>query len=162
MEFHTHTAAQTVELGKVAGRAVCPDTTIVLCGDLGAGKTQFTKGIANGLGIEEAITSPTFNIILTHTSGRIPLYHFDLYRLGEPDQLIDIGYDDLLEAGGVSVIEWGDRFPEALPQDHLDISFSLDGEQDRTLSCKATGPLSQELLHVLEQTVSSDVSEGGE
>lgn len=156
MELHTHTAAQTVGLGKVLGRVVCPNATIVLCGDLGAGKTQFTKGVAEGLDIAEAITSPTFTILMAYTSGRIPLYHFDLYRLSEPDQLVDIGYDDLLEAGGVSVIEWGDRFPEVLPQDHLAIAFSLDGDADRTLSCVATGPLSQGLLDVLGDVCQGD------
>ena len=92
---------------------------VVLSGDLGAGKTQLTKGLAAGLGVVEPVTSPTFNILLVH-EGRIPLYHFDLYRLEFAEQLDDLDYWGTLEADGVSVVEWGDRFAEAIPEECAD------------------------------------------
>jgi tRNA threonylcarbamoyladenosine biosynthesis protein TsaE len=150
MQVRTHTTEQTIALGRVLGAAARPDSCIVLCGDLGAGKTQLTKGIAAGLGSADAVTSPTFTIVAEYPDGRLPLFHFDLYRLEEPDELVDIGYDDLLEAGGICAIEWGDRFPEMLPDDRLVITITLDDATGRTLRCEAAGPRSEHLLAALE------------
>ena len=112
----TASEAATQAVGARAGRRSCaPGDVVVLSGDLGAGKTQLTKGLAAGLGVAEPVTSPTFNILLVH-EGRIPLYHFDLYRLESAEQLEDLDYWGTLEADGVSVVEWGDRFPEAMPE----------------------------------------------
>ena len=92
---------------------------IELSGDLGAGKTQFVQGLAAGLGISAQVISPTFNILLTYPGGRVPLFHFDLYRLDDALELEDIGFYDVLEDEGIVCIEWGDKFPDALPDDRL-------------------------------------------
>jgi tRNA threonylcarbamoyladenosine biosynthesis protein TsaE len=116
----------------------------LLTGDLGAGKTCLTQGIASGLGIEEAVTSPTFNIMLEHR-GRLPLYHFDLYRLEESEELEDIDYFATLEADGVSVVEWGDRFADATPADGIVVRISIDTDRDRSLQVTGLGPRGERL-----------------
>lgn len=121
-----------------------PGDVVALSGDLGAGKTHFVKGVAEGLGVVEPVTSPTFNILLVHP-GRLTLYHFDLYRLDYADQLEDIDFWGTLEAGGVSFIEWGDRFPEALPDDHLTISIHRADVDQRRLEIVASGERSAHL-----------------
>jgi len=102
-----------------------PNDVVLLTGDLGAGKTTFAKGIAEGLEVAGTVTSPTFNILLAYP-GRLTLNHFDLYRLERPADLDDIDYWGVLGSGGVSVVEWGDKFTEALPDDYLLLSFELD------------------------------------
>lgn len=118
---------------------------VLLYGDLGAGKTQFVQGVARGLGITDEVTSPTFNILLEY-EGRIPLYHFDLYRLNEPEQLEDIDFYAVTEGDGASFIEWGDRFPEEMPADRLEVSLTVDENELRTLKARATGMRSAALL----------------
>ena len=110
------------------------------------GKTQLTKGIAVGLGVVDPVTSPTFNILLVH-EGRIPLYHFDLYRLERPEQLDDIDYWATLEADGVSVVEWGDRFAESIPDDALIVSILITGDDSRAIALDPRGPRGDELAH---------------
>ena len=122
----THSAEETIAFGAALGRVTKPGDVLVLTGDLGAGKTQFAKGIAQGLGIVEAVTSPTFNIMLVYEgSAGQRLYHLDLYRLDDPAQLDDIDYFGCLESDAVSLVEWGDKFPTALPLGYLEISFGL-------------------------------------
>jgi tRNA threonylcarbamoyladenosine biosynthesis protein TsaE len=118
---------------------------LVLSGDLGAGKTQLTKGIAKGLGVAEPITSPTFNLLLVHL-GRLPLYHFDLYRLERAEELEDLDYWGTLEADGVAVVEWGDRFAEALPADGLVVSIHITDDESRRLEIRALGERARELV----------------
>jgi tRNA threonylcarbamoyladenosine biosynthesis protein TsaE len=130
--------------GEALAAVVAPGDVIVLAGDLGAGKTQLTKGLAVGLGVAEPVTSPTFNILLVH-EGRIPLYHFDLYRLDEADQLEDLDYHGVLEADGVAVVEWGDKFAEALPLDGLIVTVRIASADARELSVAAIGPRGREL-----------------
>lgn len=151
MRVRTHTVEQTIALGRALGEVVDEGACIVLCGDLGAGKTQFTKGVAAGLGGDDVVTSPTFTIVAEYLTGRLPLFHFDLYRLDDPSDLVDIGYDDLLDAGGVCVIEWGDRFPGMLPEEHLMVSFSLVDGQERVLDCTASGSRAQALVDALQE-----------
>jgi tRNA threonylcarbamoyladenosine biosynthesis protein TsaE len=136
--------SSTERLGEKLAPHLTSGDVILLSGDLGAGKTQLTKGIARGLGVAEPVTSPTFNILLVH-SGRIPLYHFDLYRLEEPDELDDIDYWGTLESDGVSVVEWGDRFSEALPADGLDVSLAITGDDARDIEVRALGPRGEAL-----------------
>lgn len=121
---------------------------IVLIGDLGAGKTLFVQGVAEALGIPDQVTSPTFNILLTYEGGRLPLYHFDLYRLESIDELDDIGFYEMLDGDGVSFIEWGDKFLEALPCDYLEICLRVDPDADdmRHVRAHAVGSESRELL----------------
>jgi tRNA threonylcarbamoyladenosine biosynthesis protein TsaE len=128
----------TVATGCALAPLVIPGDVIVLSGDLGAGKTQLAKGLAAGLGVVEPVTSPTFNILLVH-EGRIPLFHFDLYRLDAADELEDIDYWGTLEADGVSVVEWGDRFAEAVPQECVVVRIHIEGDEDRLLEVEPRG-----------------------
>lgn len=138
--FVARTVAEpgTERLGEALGRLARPGDVVLLSGDLGAGKTHLTKGIARGLGVAEEITSPTFNLVLLH-EGRIPLYHVDLYRLDRADQLEEIGYFDALEGGGLAVVEWGDRFAEAAPAEYVDVALSIEGDELRALHVTGHG-----------------------
>lgn len=108
---------ETVEFGRKLGEEAQPGEILALIGDLGTGKTTLTKSIAEGIGVKEDITSPTFNIVNEYHSGRLPLYHFDVYRLDSGADLIDIGAEEYFDAGGVCIIEWADRVAEILPDD---------------------------------------------
>jgi tRNA threonylcarbamoyladenosine biosynthesis protein TsaE len=142
--IHTTSDSQTRAIGECLGPELAPGDVVLLSGDLGAGKTQLTKGIACGLGVMEPVTSPTFNILLVH-EGRIPLYHFDLYRLDDAAQLEDLDYFGTLEADGVSVVEWGDRFSEAAPLDGLSVVLRIEGDTGRRLEVRALGTRGQAL-----------------
>ncbi len=124
---------------------------VVLSGDLGAGKTQFVQGVASGLGVRDDVTSPTFNILLSYLDGSLPLYHFDLYRLEQADQLEDTGIYEILEGDGASFIEWGDKFPEVLPYTYLEISFALDEDGNRLVKAHSVGERARQLLFVWAQ-----------
>ena len=119
--YVTHATDETIALGERLGAQLRPGDVLVLTGDLGAGKTQLTKGIAAGMGIEDDVTSPTFNILMVYDGGELPLYHFDLYRLDDPDQLEDTGLYDLLDGDGVCVIEWGEQFAREIGDERLDV-----------------------------------------
>ncbi len=119
---------------------------VVLGGDLGAGKTQFVQGVAAGLGIRDQVTSPTFNILLAYAGGSLPLYHFDLYRLEHPDDLEDVGYFETLDGDGASFVEWGGKFPEALPYGYLEVVLESDEQGVRTVRTHAYGERSRQLL----------------
>lgn len=115
---------------------LCPNTVVALVGDLGTGKTTLTKYIAEGLGIKERITSPTFTIVCEYHSGRLPLYHFDVYRLENADDLFEIGAEEYFYAGGVSVVEWADRVAEILPDDALCVFMEYgEKEGERIYKC---------------------------
>jgi len=135
---------ETELAGRLLAPLVQPGDVIALAGDLGAGKTHLVQGVAQGLGVEEPVTSPTFNLLLVHP-GRLSLYHFDLYRLECEDQLEDIDFFETLESDGVSMIEWGDRFPAALPDDHLLVQINRIGDDSRTIELTAPGPRSGHL-----------------
>ncbi len=135
---HTDSERATEQLGEELGGLALPGDVVLLSGDLGAGKTHLTKGIARGLGVTEEITSPTFNLVLVH-EGRMPLYHVDLYRLDRADQLEDIGYFDALEGGGIAVVEWGDRFADARPADVVEVRLEIEGDEARVLRVAARG-----------------------
>ena len=116
MEYITASPEETEALGKRFAETLLPGDVIAFYGDLGAGKTAFTRGIADGLGISERVTSPTYTIVNEYLSGKLPLFHFDLYRLSSSDDLFDIGWEDYLERGGVCAVEWSERAPDALEQ----------------------------------------------
>ena len=123
----------TRALGLEIADALEPGDVVALIGDLGTGKTALTGYIAEGLGVKEEISSPTFTIIREYRSGRLPLYHFDVYRLGSGDELLDIGAEDMLDGDGVCVIEWADIAADVLPEDSLIVSLSYGGsENERT------------------------------
>jgi tRNA threonylcarbamoyladenosine biosynthesis protein TsaE len=134
----TDSDAATQAVGRALAPLMAPGDVIVLSGDLGAGKTRLTKGLAAGLGVVEQVTSPTFNLLLVH-EGRIPLYHFDLYRLESAEQLDDIDYWGTLESDGVSVVEWGDRFAEAVPEECVVVRIRITGDDARVLSVEPRG-----------------------
>lgn len=134
----------TQAVGSALGPIVTPGDVVILSGDLGAGKTQLTKGLATGLGVSEPVTSPTFNILLVH-QGRLPLYHFDLYRIDTAGQLEDLDYWGMLEADGVSVVEWGDRFAEAVPQECVVVTIHVVDDESRSLVLSGRGVRGEEL-----------------
>lgn len=145
--FVSTAPGQTEAFGKALGVLLQGGDIVLLSGDLGAGKTQLTKGIAAALGVKEAITSPTFNIMLEHEAeAGLLLRHFDLYRLEDESELDDIDYFGLLEDGSISVVEWGDKFPDAVPPDGLVIDFELRHDTVRALHLTALGPQGVQLL----------------
>lgn len=120
-EFVTHSTDETIALGRRLGTLLREGDVLVLTGDLGAGKTQLTKGIAAGMGVEDDVTSPTFTILMVYEGAELPLYHFDLYRLEDPDQLDDTGLFDVLGGDGPCVIEWGEQFVRQIGDERLDV-----------------------------------------
>lgn len=136
----TESPAQTQAIAAALGAAARPGDVIVLAGDLGAGKTTFTKGFGAALGISEPITSPTFTLAREY-SGRLTLHHLDVYRLEQLDEVLDLALPELLESGGVVVIEWGDTILPALPPDYLDLRLGFgDGDDDRVMEFRLVGP----------------------
>ncbi len=132
MEFITNSPAQTEAVGAALARQLTPGTVIAYRGDLGAGKTAFTRGLARGLGIDESVTSPTYTIVNEYTSGRLPLFHFDMYRLGSEEELFDIGWEDYLERGGVCAVEWSENVWDAIEQPII-VTISRLGEDSRKI-----------------------------
>ena len=129
MQFVTHSAEETRQLGARLAEKLSAGAVLAFTGDLGAGKTAFTSGLARGLGIEERVTSPTFTIVNEY-EGRIPLFHFDMYRLADEDELFDIGWEDYLSRGGVIAVEWSERIPGALPAETRWIRFARGDADD--------------------------------
>ncbi len=114
MIFETHSPQETESLGAALGKILPPGTVLAYEGDLGAGKTAFTRGLAQGLGCTDMVTSPTYTIVNEYLSGRIPLFHFDMYRLGSAEDLWDIGWEDYLDRGGICAVEWSENVADAL------------------------------------------------
>jgi tRNA threonylcarbamoyladenosine biosynthesis protein TsaE len=140
----TASEQETAEAGVRLAGLLEPGDVLALTGDLGAGKTALTKGVARGLGVSEPVVSPTFNILLVH-EGRLALHHFDLYRLEDEAQLEDVDFYGTLEAGCVSLVEWGDRFPAALPPDHLEVALHITGDTTRRIELSPGGTRSRVL-----------------
>ena len=114
MEFITNSPEQTEKVGAALGKQLKPGALIAYQGDLGAGKTAFTRGVACGLGAKESVTSPTYTIVNEYLSGKYPLFHFDMYRLASADDLFDIGWEDYLDRGGVCAVEWSENVADAM------------------------------------------------
>ena len=129
MEWITNCEKETEQLGERLGVALKPGSVIAYTGDLGAGKTAFTRGLAKGLQVPERVTSPTFNIVNEYEGGRLPLFHFDMYRLGGADELFDIGWEDYLTRNGVCAVEWSENVEEALEEGTIRIDIRR-GEND--------------------------------
>lgn len=133
MTFETHSPEQTEALGEALGKALKPGAVVAYTGDLGAGKTAFTRGLAKGLGASEPVTSPTYTIVNEYLSGRIPLFHFDMYRLGSSEDLFDIGWEDYLERGGVCALEWSENVADAL-ENPIRVQLEKTGESSRRIT----------------------------
>ena len=136
MEFLTRSEAETEALGSRLAERLRPGAVVACRGDLGLGKTAFTRGLARGLGCRERVTSPTFTIVNEYEGGRLPLFHFDLYRLEGAEDLFDIGWDDYLDRGGVCAVEWSERAAEALPPETVFVTLRrcLENENWRTVT----------------------------
>ncbi len=133
MEYITNSPAETEALGAALGRILPAGTVIAYRGDLGAGKTAFTRGLARGLGYGEPVTSPTYTIVNEYLGGRLPLFHFDMYRLASTDDLWDIGWEDYLERGGVCAVEWSENVEEAL-EGAITVTIEKSGDAQRTIT----------------------------
>lgn len=142
----TTSPTATKQLAATLSPYLKPGDVVVLKGDLGAGKTQFVQGVAAGLGVRDQVISPTFNILLAYEGGSLPLYHFDLYRLERARDLEDIGYFETIDGDGVSFIEWGDKFPEALPYSYLEVILESADQGARAVRAHAYGERSRQLL----------------
>ena len=129
MIYETFSPEETFELGKKLGEEAEPGLVYTLTGDLGVGKTVLAQGIAAGLGIEEAICSPTFTIVQVYEEGRLPFYHFDVYRIGDIEEMDEIGYEDYFYGDGLSLIEWSNLIQEILPEKRTDITIEKDLEK---------------------------------
>ena len=129
MEILSHSEAETEAAGERLGASLSPGTVLAYRGGLGMGKTAFTRGLARGLGCTGRVTSPTFTIVNEY-EGRIPLFHFDMYRLPDSDALFDIGWEDYLDRGGVCAVEWSEQVDDALPEDTIYVTISRHPDHD--------------------------------
>lgn len=135
MEWITHSPAETEALGARLADALDAGQVVAFTGDLGAGKTAFVSGMARALGVEERVTSPTFTIVNEYEGGRLPLFHFDMYRLGDADELFHIGWEDYLARGGICAVEWSENVAEAIEPDAIRVSIVRgDGDSDRMIT----------------------------
>ena len=126
MIYETFSDRETFDIGKKIAEGVCSGAVVCLDGDLGVGKTVFAKGFAAGLGISEVISSPTFTIVNVYEEGRLPFFHFDVYRIADPEELFEIGFDDYIYGDGVSLIEWAELIEEELPEGCARVRISKD------------------------------------
>ena len=138
MEFITHSPEQTETVGAALGKQLKPGTIIAYQGDLGAGKTAFTRGVACGLGAKESVTSPTYTIVNEYLSGKYPLFHFDMYRLASSEDLFDIGWEDYLDRGGVCAVEWSENVADAM-ENAVIVTIEKLGEDSRRITIEG-GP----------------------
>ncbi len=129
MNYESKNEQDTYALGEAIGREVKPGEIYALLGDLGVGKTVFTKGFAKGLGINEHVSSPTFTILQVYDEGRIPLYHFDVYRIGDPEEMDEIGYEDYFFGEGVCLVEWANLIDDLMPEETKWVTIEKDLEQ---------------------------------
>ena len=138
MEFLSHSPRETEEIGAALGQKLTSGAIVAYRGDLGAGKTAFTRGLARGLGCGEQVTSPTYTIVNEYLSGRLPLFHFDMYRLSSGDELWDIGWEDYLVRGGVCAVEWSENVEDAL-EDPVQICIEKLDECTRKITISGGG-----------------------
>ena len=133
MEFITHSPEETEKIGEALAKSLQPGTILAYRGDLGAGKTAFTRGLARGLGCKETVTSPTYTIVNEYLGGRLPLFHFDMYRLASSDDLWDIGWEDYLDREGVYAVEWSENVQDAM-ENAVTVTIEKLGETTRRIT----------------------------
>ena len=142
MELLSHSPEDTEDIGARLAEQLQPGAVVAFTGDLGAGKTAFTRGLARGLGIPDRITSPTFTIVNEYEGGRLPLFHFDMYRLGSADELFDIGWEDYLRRGGVCAVEWSENIADALEEDAVRVDIRRGAsDQERVITIAGVSKL---------------------
>ncbi len=142
MELLSHSPEETEDIGARLAQRLGPGAVVAFTGDLGAGKTAFTRGLARGLGIPDRVTSPTFTIVNEYEGGRLPLFHFDMYRLGSADELFDIGWEDYLRRGGVCAVEWSENIADALEEDTVRVDIRRGGsDQERSITITGVSAL---------------------
>lgn len=139
MRFISHSVAQTQQLGGILAQQLQPGDVLLMLGDMGVGKSEFTRGLARGLGVTGYVTSPTFTILQVHDEGRMPLYHFDWYRLSDVEELYELSMDEYLYGDGISVIEWPSRAEEAIPDTYLQVELIPVGDEDRVIRFMPVG-----------------------
>ena len=133
MVFYTNSPEETEQLGSSLAQYLQPGAVVAYRGDLGAGKTAFTRGMARGLGVSDPVTSPTYTIVNEYLEGRMPLFHFDMYRLASSDDLFDIGWEDYLERGGVCAVEWSENVEDAM-ENAICVTIEKTGDQSRKIT----------------------------
>ena len=142
MELLSHSPDETEAVGARLAEALTPGSVVAFTGDLGAGKTAFTRGLARGLGVPDRVTSPTFTIVNEYEGGRLPLFHFDMYRLGSADELFDIGWEDYLRRGGVCAVEWSENIAGALEPDAVRVDIRRgSSDQERVITVTGVSEL---------------------
>ena len=152
--FDSTSEEETERLGEFVAQSLQPGCVVTLSGNLGAGKTRLVQAIAAGLGADRAtVNSPTF-VLIQEYAGRMPIYHFDTYRLGDVDEFLALGADELLAGDGVCLIEWGERVAEILPDDRLEITIETTGPMSRRFRFDARGPRSERALAALRESAS--------
>jgi len=152
MKIVTHSPEETQALGRTLGKTVQPGDLVLLCGDLGSGKTCLVKGIAQGLDIQDTVRSPTFVLVATHP-GRLTLHHIDLYRLDDLREADDLGMDEYLEGNGICVVEWADKAMPLFPQEYLLVEMKYQDEQQRLLRLTSHGKRYAKLLKQVQQNL---------
>ena len=140
MIFTTNSPVETESVGAALAKVLKPGTVIAYRGDLGAGKTAFTRGLARGLGFLDMVTSPTYTIVNEYLGGRLPLFHFDMYRLASSDDLWDIGWEDYLERGGICAVEWSENVEDAL-ENAISVTIEKLGEESRRITIEGGAAL---------------------
>jgi len=150
VEIISHSPEETQKLGVEIGKLALPGDTFLLLGDLGAGKTCLTQGIAWGLNIKEYAASPSF-VVIRELHGRLPLYHIDFYRLDHLEEIAELGLDDYLYGNGVSVVEWADKGLSVLPAEHLLVDISYLSDTERRLKLKPSGQRYRQIVAELKQ-----------
>ena len=140
MIYTTNSPAETEAIGAALGKILNPGTVLAYRGDLGAGKTAFTRGLARGLGCTDIVTSPTYTIVNEYLGGRLPLFHFDMYRLRSSDDLFDIGWDDYLDRNGICAVEWSENVDDAM-ENAVYITIEKLGEESRRITIEGGGSL---------------------
>ncbi len=158
LRYESACAADTEHLGELVAPALADGDILVLTGGLGVGKTHFTKGVSRGLGDEHPVTSPTFALMAVHDGGRIPLFHFDLYRLEHAYELEDTGIFDVLGYEGACLLEWGEQFQDELCDEYLSVVISRDADDEnkRTVVLKPYGARAEELARQIDKAVKDD------
>ncbi|MBO5501342.1 MAG: tRNA (adenosine(37)-N6)-threonylcarbamoyltransferase complex ATPase subunit type 1 TsaE [Clostridia bacterium] len=146
MRFISHSVAQTQQVGSILAGQLQPGDVLLMLGNMGVGKSEFTRGLARGLGVTGYVTSPTFTILQVHDEGRMPLYHFDWYRLSDVEELYELSMDEYLYGDGVSVIEWPSKAEEAIPASYLQVELIPVGDEERVIELTPVGD-----FHILDE-----------